>query len=503
MTDAELELINTRRAKRDAISALKQNPYANGFVPKDKAAVVAAIHKDEKAEPKPADTTVTYTLAGRVMFLRSFGKASFLKLQDHSGQIQVYCKKDLLPPEQFEAFGQTEMGDIIYVEGHPFRTKTGELTVEATKFVLLTKALRPLPDKWHGLTDHETRYRQRYVDLIVNADVRETFKKRSKMTSSLRHFLEQHDFMEVETPVLQPIYGGAAAKPFTTHHNTLDLDLFLRIAPELYLKRLVVGGFDRVYEMNKNFRNEGISLRHNPEFTSLEFYWAYATYETLMDFSEQMLRQVAIDTTGSAVVTNQGESIDFSKPFERISVYDAIRKYSDPGNKGSQVPEEIFTNRDAAEKWAAERHVQGFKPGESHGKIMMAAFEHFAEEKLRQPTFVIDFPLEVSPLARKKESDPTLVDRFELYVMGRELANAFSELNDPDDQRARFEGQGADREKGDEEAHLMDEDFVRALEHGMPPTAGMGIGVDRLAMLLCDAASIRDVIFFPQLRKEA
>ena len=502
MTEAELELINTRRAKRDAITALNQNPYANGFTPEHTAASVLDIHKDEKPEPKPVDTTVRYVLAGRVMFLRSFGKASFLKLQDRSGQIQVYCKKDLLPSEQFEAFAHTEMGDIIYVEGHPFRTKTGELTVEATRFVLLTKALRPLPDKWHGLTDHETRYRQRYVDLIVNAEVRETFKKRSKMTSSLRHFLEQHDFMEVETPVLQPIYGGAAAKPFTTHHNALDLDLFMRIAPELYLKRLVVGGFERVFEMNKNFRNEGISLRHNPEFTSLEFYWAYATYETLMDFSEKMLRQVAIDTCGSAVVTCQGESLDFSKPFERISVYDAVRKFADPGGTGLKAPEEVFTNRDAAEKWASERNVGGVKPGDSHGKIMMAAFEHFAEDKLRQPTFVTDFPLEVSPLARKKESNPALVDRFELYCMGCELANAFSELNDPDDQRARFEGQGSERERGDEEAHQMDEDFIRALEHGMPPTAGMGIGVDRLAMLLCDAASIRDVIFFPLLRKE-
>ncbi len=494
ISEAELELINTRRQKRDSLLAKGANPYANGFVPKDKAAAVNAAHAAETVEPKPVDKDKTYSLAGRVMFLRSFGKASFLKLQDQSGQIQIYCKKDVLPEAEFAAFQELDMGDIIYVEGHPFRTKTGELTVEAVKFVLLTKALRPLPDKWHGLTDHETRYRQRYVDLIVNEDVRKTFAKRAKMTSAIRRYLEDADFMEVETPMLQPIYGGAAAKPFTTHHNALDLDLFLRIAPELYLKRLVVGGFDRVFEINKNFRNEGLSLQHNPEFTSLEFYWAYATYETLMDFSAAMLKKAAEVTTGAAKFKYQDEEIDFGT-FHKMTVYDAIRQYAEP-------PEEIFGDRDAAYKWAESRHVVGIKAGDPHGKIMMAAFEHFAEKKIRQPTFITDFPLEVSPLARKKQSNPKLVDRFELYCVGRELANAFSELNDPDDQRERFLGQASERERGDEEAHQMDEDFIRALEHGMPPTAGMGIGIDRLAMLLCDASSIRDVIFFPLMRGE-
>jgi lysyl-tRNA synthetase class 2 len=428
------------------------------------------------------------------MFLRSFGKASFIKVQDQSGLLQVYCKRDRLPEADFAAFSEAEMGDIVYVEGHPFRTKTGELTVEAVRFVVLTKALRPLPDKWHGLTDHETRYRQRYVDLIVNEEVRKTFFRRSLLTRSLRRFLDDNGFLEVETPMLQPLYGGAAAKPFTTHHNALDLDLFLRIAPELYLKRLVVGGFERVYEINKNFRNEGISLQHNPEFTSLEFYMAYATYADLMDFSERLLREAAVAVTGNATVNYQGETVDFAKPFARLSVYDAVRRFA-------EAPEAIFTDAGEARAFADRRGI-AVKADEPHGKVMMMLFEHFAEKKLRSPTFITDFPLEVSPLARKKESDPRLVDRFELYVVGRELANAFSELNDPDDQRQRFEAQVAERARGDEEAHAMDEDFVRALEHGMPPTAGMGIGIDRLAMLLCDAPSIRDVIFFPLLRKE-
>jgi len=495
MHESERELMAARQQKRDTLIAANISPYPNGFTPQHHAAEVEKNHAAEPREPKPQDLAVHYSLAGRVMFLRSFGKASFIKIQDQSGQIQIYCKRDALNEKDWLAFNQIDLGDIVYIEGHPFRTKTGELTVEAIRFVLLTKTLRPMPDKWHGLTDHETRYRQRYVDLMVNEDVRKIFEKRSRMIRQIRHFFDSRDFLEVETPVLQPMYGGAAARPFTTHHHTLDLDLYLRIAPELYLKRLIVGGFERVYEMNKNFRNEGISLQHNPEFTSLEFYWAYATYQDVMQLTEELFREVTQKVCGTSIIQYQGETLDFSKPFERLSVHDALRRFCQPD-------EQIFHNVEVARTFAKQRGVE-VKSDDSHGKIMMALFDALVEKKLRHPTFITDFPLEVSPLSRKKDSNPELVDRFELYVVGRELVNAFSELNDPDDQRQRFDAQVAERARGDEEAHAMDEDYVRALEFGMPPTAGFGLGIDRFAMLLCDVPSIRDVILFPLMRKEA
>jgi len=495
-SEFEQQLIDTRRQKKNDLLKQGIHPYPNGYVPAHTAQAVTLAHQDEPHEMRAKDNTKNYKLAGRVMFLRSFGKASFIKIQDATGQIQIYCKKDVLSECDFVAFSHVDMGDIVYIEGVPFRTKTGELTIEAHRFVMLTKSLRPLPDKWHGLSDHETRYRQRYVDLIVNEPVRHVFVKRSLMIREIRQFLDKLDFLEVETPMLQSIYGGAAARPFTTHHHTLDMGLFLRIAPELYLKRLIVGGFERVYEINRNFRNEGVSLQHNPEFTSLEFYMAYATDQDMMDICERMLQAVVQSVCGQLVIDYQGESIDFSKPFTRLSVCDAIVQYA-PKKPDPQ----IFTDIECAKQFAQAHHVE-VKNYDSHGKILMNLFESFAEKKLRQPTFLTDFPLDVSPLARKKDADPRFVDRFELYIVGREHANAFSELNDPDDQRERFTAQLADLHKGDEEAHQMDEDFVRALEYGMPPTGGFGLGIDRLAMLLCNTPSIRDVILFPLLRKE-
>lgn len=494
MSEVEIELMRARRVKRDALIERGIHPYPNHLKPQHTAAEVLSAHAHEAHEPLAANAAHTYAVAGRVMFLRSFGKASFIKIQDQTGMIQAYCKQDGLSEDDFFAFSQCEMGDVAYVEGHPFRTKTGELTIEAKRFTILTKSLRALPDKWHGLTDHETRYRQRYVDLIVNSQVRETFSKRSRMIQAIRRYLDELNFMEVETPILHSNYGGAAAKPFTTHHNALDMDLFMRIAPELHLKRLVVGGFERVYEINKNFRNEGLSQQHNPEFTSIEFYMAYATYEDLMTLSEALLRHVMLQVCGTLTIEYQGEALDFAKPFRRLSVYDAIREYAAPS-------EAIFTDIHAARAFAQTLGM-AVKASDPHGKILMGIFEEVAEKKLREPTFITDFPLCVSPLSRQKESNPELVDRFELYIVGREHANAFSELNDPDDQRRRFEAQVEERVAGDDEAHQMDEDFVRALEHGMPPTGGMGIGLDRLAMLLTDSPSIRDVIFFPLLRKE-
>jgi lysyl-tRNA synthetase class 2 len=433
-------------------------------------------------------------IAGRMMLRRIMGKASFAHVQDKQGQIQLYIAKNGIGEEAYEAFKHWDLGDIVGAKGVLFKTKTGELTVKVTSLELLTKSLRPLPDKYHGLTDVEQRYRQRYLDLMVNKHSRDVFFVRSKLISKTRQFLEERHFMEVETPMMHPLAGGAAAKPFETHHNALDMQLYLRIAPELYLKRLVVGGFDRVFEINRNFRNEGVSTRHNPEFTMLEFYMAYATFEDTMDLTEELFKYLAESIFGKTTMTYQGLDIDFAQSFERLDICDGIVKYSD-------ITMEELQDRDTAEK-AAQRHKVKVDPSWGLGKIQMELFESIAEEKCQQPTFVTGFSAEVSPLSRANDDNPFFTDRFELYVAGNEIANSFSELNDPQDQAARFEQQAQARAAGDDEAMPVDHDYIRALEYGLPPTAGEGIGIDRLAMLFTDSPSIRDVILFPQMRHE-
>jgi len=416
-------------------------------------------------------------------------------MQDRKGRVQLYLKKDVLGDELFAEFENYDIGDIIGASGHPFRTKTGELSIAVTEIRLLTKSLLPLPEKFHGLTDVETRYRQRYVDLIVSPDVREVFFKRSRIVSLIREFMTRNDFLEVETPMMQPIPGGATAKPFVTHHNALDMELFLRIAPELYLKRLVVGGLDRVFEINRNFRNEGISVRHNPEFTMMEFYQAYATFEDLMNFTEELLCHVAQELLGTLDFSYGGEPISFQRPWQRFTVKEAILHFG-------EIDAKSLEDRDLAYAYAQKIGLQ-LTEDIGYGRLITEIFEEVAETKLIQPTFITNYPTEVSPLSRKSDHDPEYVDRFEFFCAGREMANAFSELNDPRDQKERFLAQVAAKAKGDEEAHYMDEDYIRALEYGLPPTAGEGIGIDRLVMLLTDSPSIRDVILFPQLRKEA
>ncbi len=482
-----------RRNKLDELKRMGINPYPNDFVVKDTTKeIVDRCGSLDKETLEARNETVR--LAGRIMAFRDFGKASFLHIQDRTGRIQVYIRKDFIGEDAYKIFRNFDVGDIVAVEGRVFRTKTNELTVEAKYIRFLAKSLLPLPEKWHGLTDVEIRYRQRYLDLITNPEVKDVFIKRTRIIQLLRDFLNKRDFIEVETPMMQSIPGGAAARPFKTHHNALDIDLFLRIAPELYLKRLVIGGFERVYEINRNFRNEGISTQHNPEFTMLEFYQAYATFEDLMNLTEEMISSNAKELLGTLKIEYQGQIIDLTPPWQRISVKDAILKYSD-------ADEEIFADKKKALAFAKKLKLD-IPEAFSHGKIILEIFEEMAEPKFIQPTFVTHYPLEVSPLSRKNEKDPTVVDRFEFLVCGREIANAFSELNDPIDQKERFIQQLKERAFGDTEAHLMDEDFVRALEYGMPPTAGEGIGIDRLVMLLTNSASIRDVILFPQLRPE-
>ena len=466
-------------------------PFPNDFRPGSTCAEIikkfGGLSKDELS-----GINESVSLAGRVMSRRDFGKASFIHVQDRSGRIQCYVKKDVLGEKLFEVFKKCDIGDIIGVEGGLFRTRTDELTLEAKGLRLLSKGLNPLPEKWHGLKDVEARYRQRYLDLMVNPEVRAVFTKRTAIVRYLREFLSSRDFMEVETPMLQPVFGGAAARPFTTFHNTLGMDLYLRIAPELYLKRLIVAGFERVFEINRNFRNEGISTQHNPEFTMLEFYQAYATFEDLMGLTEQMLTGLVEHVRGTLEIDYQGTRLDFTPPWRRISVREAILRYS-------KADEDIFTDKSKAFKLARELEVQ-VPEALSHGKIITEIFEQVAEPEFVQPTFITHYPLDVSPLARKNETDPTVVDRFELLIKGKEIANAFSELNDPVDQKERFLKQLHEREAGDQEAHPMDEDFLRALEYGMPPAAGEGIGIDRLVMILTDSPSIRDVILFPLLK---
>jgi lysyl-tRNA synthetase class 2 len=485
------ELLLQRRRKVDALWEAGVNPYPNDFKPLHTSAEVIAAYGDKEQFDAGNEQ---YVVAGRILARRSFGKAAFIQLQDRKGRIQVYVKKDDIGAEAFESFESFDIGDIVGVEGFPFRTKTGELSLHAKKVRLLVKSLHPLPEKFHGLTDLETRYRQRYVDLIVNPESRDVFIKRSRIVNLIRGFMAGRDFLEVETPMMQPIPGGAAARPFITHHNALDMQLFLRIAPELYLKRLVVGGLERVFEINRNFRNEGISVRHNPEFTMMEFYQAYATYEELMDFTEELFCHVAQEVLGALDFTCQGNGISFKRPWKRLTVREAILEYGD-------IDAKQLDDRDLALAYARSLGLE-LSQDIGHGKLIMEIFEEVAEHKLIQPTFITAYPTEVSPLSRKNDHDPFIVDRFELIIAGREIANAFSELNDPVDQKERFLSQVAEKNKGDEEAHYMDEDYVRALEYGMPPAAGEGIGIDRLVMLLTDSASIRDVILFPQLRKE-
>jgi len=478
-----MDELNDQRQQRikklDTLRGLGVEPHGSRFAVQDRAADLLSLHGE---------------LAGRIVGLRRFGKAAFAVLQDGADRMQVYLKKDLLGESSYKVCEELDLGDWIGVGGTLFRTKTNELTIEVHQFTFLSKALRPLPEKWHGLTDVETRYRQRYVDLIANPQVHQIFVTRSRIISAIRLFLIEKGFLEVETPMMHPIPGGAAARPFVTHHNALGADLYLRIAPELYLKRLIVGGFPRVFEINRNFRNEGISTIHNPEFTMLEFYQAYADYNDLIALTEELLTQLAQQILGTTTFDYQGQSIRFDRPWRRWSYLQALLEVN-------KLEPAVLTNRDAALQAARQLKVDvDSKAG--HVAILTAIFEETVEPQLIQPTFITDFPTEISPLAKRKDSDPTLTDRFELYIAGREIANAFSELNDPLDQRERFEAQVAQREAGDEEAHNLDEDFLRALEYGMPPTAGEGIGIDRLVMLFTNQASIRDVILFPQLRPE-
>jgi lysyl-tRNA synthetase class 2 len=468
--------------------------YPNDFRRDALAADLLTAHADTDAEALDRQP-VPVRIAGRVMTRRLMGKASFVHLQDSSGRMQVYVQRDVLGEDAYDAFKALDLGDIVGVAGALFRTRTGELTVRADSVRLLTKALRPLPDKWHGLQDAERRHRQRYLDLIVNDEARRTFAIRSALVTGLREWFVGEGFLEVETPLMQPMPGGAAARPFVTHHNALDMTLYLRSAPELYLKRLVVGGFEKVFELGRNFRNEGLSTRHNPEFTMLEFYQAYADYGDLMDLTERLLRDLATRVLGTTALTYQGQPIDFGKPFARYTLAEAITAHLPRATPG------LLADLDAARALALELGLV-VKDDDVLAQVQLELFEKVVEEQLIQPTFVTDFPVEVSPLARRRADNPALTERFELFIAGRELANGFSELNDPEDQAARFLEQAARKAAGDEEAMTFDADYVEALEYGLPPTAGEGIGVDRLAMLFADVTSIREVILFPHLRPE-
>jgi len=492
----ENKLIAQRREK---LRALRENGIAfpNDFRRDVMSGELVAEYGDRPADELDA-LGLRVKVAGRLMSRRIMGKASFCHLQDMSGQIQLFVQRDHLGEEDYAWFKRDlDLGDILGAEGVLFKTKTGEVSVRVEALRLLTKALRPLPEKFHGLTHQESKYRQRYLDLIMNECTRQTFRTRTRIIQYLRDYLDGRGFLEVETPMMQVIPGGAAARPFITHHHALDMQLFLRIAPELYLKRLVVGGFEKVYEINRNFRNEGLSTRHNPEFTMVEFYEAYADYQDLMDLTEDLLRGMAEAVTGSAQVSYQGKTYDFGKPFARLTVREAILRYgADQGISAADLDD-----LEAAQALAGRLGL-ALKPSWGLGKVQMEIFDRVAEHQLKDPTFITQYPTEVSPLARCNDQDPFVTDRFEFYVGGRELANGFSELNDAEDQAERFRRQVAEKDAGDEEAMHFDADYVRALEHGMPPTAGEGIGIDRLVMLFTDSASIRDVLLFPHLRPE-
>jgi len=485
------ELIAQRIKKLEELRRSGIEPFGGEFFADDHASDLRDKYGSSSKESLEA-SPASCSLAGRIVAMRDFGKAAFAHIQDATGKMQIYFKRDLLG-DKYALVKKLDIGDIIGLRGKLFRTKTNELTVEVDDVTFLTKSLRPLPEKWHGLTDIETRYRQRYVDLIVNPEVRQAFIKKSAIIKAIRDFLESKGFIEVETPMMQPIPGGATARPFKTHHNALGVDLFLRIAPELYLKRLLVGGFERVYELNRNFRNEGISTKHNPEFTMLEFYIAYRDYEFLMSFTEELIPYVAKKTIGTLKVPYGDDIIDLTPPWPRIAMLDALMQ------KG--VPQEILRDREKAWDWAKENGIT-IERDMPLGKMLDEIFKEMVEPELIRPTFIIDHPVELSPLAKRKPDKPDLVERFELFIASREIANAFSELNDPMDQRQRFVKQVEAKALGDEEAHSMDDDFVRALEYGMPPAAGEGIGIDRFVMLLTDSQSIRDVILFPQLKPE-
>ncbi|MEN8232279.1 MAG: lysine--tRNA ligase [Thermodesulfobacteriota bacterium] len=491
------QLLVQRRKKADELAELNVPLYANDFKPTHHIAeVLSSASAKEVASDLENGPNIraNFQVAGRILALRKFGKASFLHIQDDSGKIQIYVKKEVVGEESYSQFKKWDIGDIVGFKGKLFKTKTGELTIQAETTKLITKSLRPLPEKWHGLTDVEMRYRQRYVDLIVNPEVRETFRKRIEIIRLLREFLSNRGYLEVETPMMQAVPGGATAKPFKTHHKALDMDLYLRIAPELYLKRLLIGGFEKVFEINRSFRNEGLSTRHNPEFTMLEFYQAYATYNDLMDLTEEMLSWLTEEVNGSMEVTYQGQVVDLSPPWKRYTIDETLIEVGG-------IEPSILDDPEALLKLAKEKGI-GLEPQAGPGKAKMELFELLVEEKLINPTFVTAYPTEVSPLARRNELNPQVTDRFELFITGREIANAFSELNDPVDQKKRFETQIAER-GDDEEIHpVLDEDYIRALEYGLPAAAGEGIGIDRLVMLLTDSPSIRDVIIFPHLKAE-
>ncbi len=491
----ENKIIAERRAKLDGLREIGHS-YPNTFRRQDVSVDLAKKYdqytKAELAEMEP----VRVKVAGRMMLRRIMGKASFATLQDTDGRLQIYVTRDELPEGFYNTqFKKWDLGDIVGAEGYLFKTNTGELSVHVEAIELITKSLRPLPDKFHGLQDQETRYRQRYVDLIVNEDSRNTFILRSKIVQHVRNFLIRKNFMEVETPMMHVIPGGATAKPFNTYHNALDMPLYLRIAPELYLKRLVVGGFERVFEINRSFRNEGLSTRHNPEFTMVEFYAAYTDYHALMDYTEELLKEIAELSVGSTQVPYQGQVFDFAKPFARLSMKDSIVQYN---------PEVTLADLETLESATALANKMHVHIEESYGlgKVITEIFEEHVEEKLMDPTFITAYPAEVSPLARRCDHDNTITDRFELFIGGRELANGFNELNDAEDQAKRFKAQVAAKDAGDDEAMHYDEDYIKALEHGMPPTAGEGIGIDRLVMLFTDSPSIRDVLLFPHMRSQ-
>jgi len=489
--ESEHRLIAERRGKLDELRDA-------GFkFPNDRRRTALAGQLAMTYEHHAADAleeeAIEVSIGGRLMVKRVMGKASFAKLQDRSGQMQIFVQRDAVGEDVYKSFKRWDIGDIIWVSGTMFRTKTGELSVKAGRIELLTKSLRPLPEKFHGLTDLEMRYRQRYVDLIMNEDTRNVFRVRTRSVQYLRSYLDAMDFLEVETPMMQPIPGGAVARPFITHHNALDRDLYLRIAPELYLKRLVVGGFERVYEINRSFRNEGISTRHSPEFTMLELYMAYADYEVLIDLTENLIRSLAASLFENQVVSYQGRDYDVSLPFRRVSVLEAVAEHNPTLDR---------------DKLRDKNYLQGvckdlgieIKESFGSGKLLIEVFEKTVEDQLMKPTFITGYPAETSPLARRSDDDPWLTDRFELFIAGRELANGFSELNDPEDQAERFKEQAAQKDAGDKEAMFYDDDYITALEYGMPPTAGLGIGIDRLVMFLTDSPSIRDVLLFPHLR---
>ena len=493
----ESDLIRQRRENFQALSQLGLDPYPRQFERTHTVDELVEAHGAKTGEALEAEQPRART-AGRILAIRSFGKANFLVISDGQAKIQVYIRKDALSERDFSLYKLLDFGDFVGVEGRVFRTKTNELTIWASALEFLAKCFLPLPEKWHGLTDVETRYRQRYLDLIVNPDSRKVFAVRSRVLAAIRTFLNGRGYLEVETPMMQPIAGGALARPFVTHHNTLDMNLFLRIAPELYLKRLTVGGLERVYEINRNFRNEGISTQHNPEFTMLEFYQAYSEYRELMTLTEEMLSAVAREAIGTDQVQFGEHQISLAPPYRRVSLREGAREAA-AARLGTDVAAGDLRQRDAAAGIAGRLGLE-IHPQWGAGKIATEIFERLNEHSLIQPTFVYDFPTEVSPLSKQKPDDPETVERFELYIGGFEVANAFSELNDPAEQRRRFEGQLADRAAGDQEAHAMDEDYIRALEYGLPPTAGEGVGIDRLVMLLTNSPSIRDVILFPLMR---